>query len=290
MKLLAIGELMIEMSHMDGNIYKRKFAGDTFNFLYYAKKFSPINWDLNYLTALGNDSISKELLDFIKKSGINTDSIIIHKTKTLGLFILSNLENGEKQYLYWRGQSAAKTVFNSLINLSKYDVIYFSGITAAIMENKENLIESIKNADKKLIYDLNHRKQLWSKDEAVSFSKKILPFCHFIKISDEEFDFLFPNMNFKDFSSRYPKAEIIYTCGAKNSQVWKNSKRVAIVESRKVKKIIDTSGAGDSFLGVYIVDRLKNESEVVSLHKANQLASYVVQEKGSLVDISNLDL
>ena len=56
--------------------------------------------------------------------------------------VIKNNNKGERSFFYWRSDSAAKTLFEN-INLkilfnqiSKYDAIYFSGITLSIYDQK----------------------------------------------------------------------------------------------------------------------------------------------------------
>ncbi|MEH6405396.1 MAG: PfkB family carbohydrate kinase, partial [Sneathiella sp.] len=188
-RILSIGEIMMEMSDMGGGLYRKSFAGDTFNMAHYIRLVSGGRIDVDYLTAIGQDTESDDCLKFMQKEGVGTDRVFRDANRTIGLFILSNDPKGEKQYGYWRGQSAARFLFDQPHDLSGYELVYLSGITAAITEQKNNLVQSVSQARHKggfFAFDLNYRPKLWSITEAEAFADQILPLMGLVKISDEE--------------------------------------------------------------------------------------------------------
>ena len=123
---------MIELSNIDENTYKLSYAGDTANSAIYLSRLGAKS---SYITSVGNDLLSKKMVNFLKKEKVNTDNIHYNKNKTIGLYVIKNNNKGERNFFYWRSDSAAKSLFgninlNVLFNkVSKYEAIYFSGIT-----------------------------------------------------------------------------------------------------------------------------------------------------------------
>ena len=78
----------------------------------------------------------------IQNEKILTDSILINPNKTPGLYLIENDKKGEREFFYWRSDSAAKTLFDNIDirrfsqKLTNCDVIYFSGITLSIYNSK----------------------------------------------------------------------------------------------------------------------------------------------------------
>ena len=294
MKIISIGELMVEMANIGGDTYKKTYAGDTFNVAYYMKAYAPEHWDISYGTALGTSMDDTGALDFIQSYGVHTDKIITHDTRTIGLFTLGNDASGEKQYGYWRSQSAAKTYFDRGHDFSDYQMIYFSGITAAITENHDNLITSISNAKQSdnaitVVYDFNHRRQLWSADDARIFAEKIIPLCDIIKISDEELVWIFGDtMTLEKLSTMAPTAEIIFTKGGDGSERWQGGEKTHTCPAVPVHTIVDTSAAGDSFIACYLWGRAIGLDVMITLENASKLASTVLGHKGSIAPLDSL--
>ena len=139
MRICSIGECMIELSNIDENTYKLSYAGDTANSAIYLSRLGAKS---SYITSVGNDLLSKKMVNFLKKEKVNTDNIHYNKNKTIGLYVIKNNTKGERNFFYWRSDSAAKSLFeninlNVLFNkVSKYEAIYFSGITLSIYDQK----------------------------------------------------------------------------------------------------------------------------------------------------------
>ena len=100
-RLLAIGECMVELMQAEGGLMRKSFAGDTFNTAYYARQFLPADWSVDYLSAVGKDMISDEMLAFMEGHGIGTDhvaridlpgeikSLNVSNAAALGLYVAS---------------------------------------------------------------------------------------------------------------------------------------------------------------------------------------------------------
>ena len=287
MKILSIGEFMVEMKNTSPNTYEKGYAGDTFNFAYYMRQLCPADWDIQYGTVFGNQAEDQNAINFIKSKNIGIDRIQSHPSKTIGLFLLSNTDDGEKQYGYWRSDSAARTFFNTVQSFDDFDMVYLSGITAAISNDKETLITSIKNtynSGVKIAYDLQHRRQLWSLTDGKEFFTQIIEFCNVVKISDEEWEWLYQNEKTIDqLSIQHPNIEIILTCGENPSQRWLNGECTDICPTKTVDKVIDSSAAGDSFIATYLTNTLLGKTPMTALENASAVSSKVLQYKGSLI-------
>lgn len=298
MKVLCIGELMVEMANTAGDTYIKSYAGDTFNVAYYMRSYAPKEWNIGYGTQLGIREDDKGAVRFIEKFGINTNAITYSADQTIGLFALSNHVNGEKQYGYWRGQSAAKSYFDTVHDFSDYDVVYLSGITGAITNNRENLVRSIQQTREKMAqqgkqgiiaYDFNHRLQLWSAEQAKTFAYALMPHCDVLKISDEELPWIFgENATVADLFTHAPHAEIIFTKGSGGSERWVNGRLDQICPAVKVNSVVDTSAAGDSFIALYLTTRLQGGTSHEALQNASLVASAVLGIKGSIAPLSAL--
>lgn len=288
MKILSIGEILLEFIDQGGGHFNQKYAGDTFNAAYYMHKLSSGNIEVEYLTALGDDKFSIDCLEYIESKGIGTSKSILLAEKSMGMFILSSFENGEKNFFYWRGQAAVKDLFSKEQQMNGYDLIYFTGISGAVINNKINLISSLIAAKKtgaKMAYDFNHRQKLWSTDEAKSFANLVLPICDFVKISDEELNWLYPNTTVQGLSNEYNISEWVLTVGSGKCETWVNGQLIYRHEFEVNEEPKDTSAAGDSFNAAYLVSRLDGGRIEDALRYGHKIASQVVAQKGAIVDL-----
>ena len=106
-RILAIGECMVELSQTDAGLYRRSFAGDTFNAAWYLRRLLHLDAEVSYATCIGEDAVSDEMLRFFETEGILTDAVRRVPDRTVGLYMIS-LDGGERSFSYWRAQSAAR--------------------------------------------------------------------------------------------------------------------------------------------------------------------------------------
>jgi sugar/nucleoside kinase (ribokinase family) len=78
------------------------------------------DWAVSYLTAVGNDQISEEMIAFLDGAGLTTDHVQRLNDRTIGLYLIQ-LNEGERSFAYWRSQSAARCLANDAAALSDGD-------------------------------------------------------------------------------------------------------------------------------------------------------------------------
>lgn len=288
-KILTVGEIMLELSETEDGMYRKSFAGDTFNLGYYLRAASGGAHQVDYLTALGTDAASEQCLRFMRAHGVGVSLCVRDPDRTIGLFLLANDADGEKFYHYWRGQSAARNLFNVHRDFSGYDWVCFSGITAAIVYHRERLVAAARTASEKgarLAYDCNYRSLLWRADDASAFSRGVFPQMDVVKISDDELALLFPGESMATLSRSYPGAEWVLTRKSHKSEAWKNGAPLAKrAFSPAGTVVVDTSGAGDAFLAAYLAAKLDGEQPEDALRRGHAISSQVVCAKGSITDV-----
>lgn len=297
MKIAILGECMIEFSKGLEEEYHKSFAGDTFNTAYYLKQINK-KVNIEYITGIGNDSISNDFLNYLKYHEINANYIERIKNKTLGLYLI-NTDNGERSFSYWRDTSAAKKLFDTK-NLFKFkrdfltfDMIYFSAITLAILSKKgrKNLFKILKEAQNngvKIAYDSNYREKLYkNKKESIKQHNKALKYCSIFLPSLEDEQKREKNINYKDIILRclkHGEKEIIIKNGSK-SIIYYHNKKVKKFSIKKVKNVVDTTAAGDSFNGAYLANRLAKRSVIDSIKIASRVAKKVILSRGAIINI-----
>ena len=104
---LALGECMVEIAPAEGGLSRVGFAGDTFNTAWYARQLLPEEWTVSYGSCIGSDAISDEMASYMQSHGVDTSTLRRFSDRTVGLYMIS-LQDGERSFSYWRGQSAAR--------------------------------------------------------------------------------------------------------------------------------------------------------------------------------------
>jgi len=293
-KIALIGECMVEMC-VQKNLYKQKFGGDTFNCSVYLKLYFK-KAEVEYITVLGEDNLSKKMLDFFHKEKIRTTYIDKVKDKTPGLYLIDR-DNKKRNISYWREDTSAKELFltrslNRIGNeLMDFDLIYFSAITLAIMseEGRNNLFRIIKKARAagvKIAFDSKYRADLFpSSDVARKIYNQAIHYCDifFSSISDEkelwgEFDTYSIIQKAKEAGCN----EIILK--ATNEEiVYCFEDFTKVLKTKRFKKVVDKTSAGDCFNGAYLASRLKGKDIEKSIKKAKKLVCKVVKYNGAII-------
>ncbi len=285
--LLAMGECMVELSHTGEDQLKLGFAGDSSNACIYLKRSAP-EVTVQYLTALGDDDYSEQILDMWRQEGIDTSLVRRITGELPGLSIIRNTPDGERSFYYWRGQSAYKRLpglFEPDYRLPRTDYLYVSGITlaATLPEYRQRILQLIKHAAEagsQLIFDPNYRARLWSPEEALSVITDILPETDLFLTSIEDLEQLTPDADgfLKDASAVCP--ELVLRRGSDSCFVYREGQALEIPAI--TTKAADTTGAGDSFNGTYIASRIRGNDPESAARAAHQVAAEVIQHKGAI--------
>jgi 2-dehydro-3-deoxygluconokinase len=300
-RFLSIGECMVELSQAKDGHLRKGFAGDTFNTAWYARACLTDDWTVDYFTALGDDAMSDEMAAFIAKAGIGTSYIRRIRGKTPGLYMI-NLKDGERSFSYWRDSSAARQLaadgdrLREAIEAS--DVIYFSGITLAILshEDAETLFSELRRAKaigKLVVFDPNLRPRLWSSfdamhttiSEGARTSTIVMP-----SFDDEASHFGDDSISATIHRYRALGARMVVVKNGAEGATIGTADGETLVPAVKVAKIVDTTSAGDSFNGAFLAEYLKAHDAVAAARFAAVIAGKVIGEHGALVAPEKLHL
>ena len=107
MRIVCIGECMVEMAPDPEGRYVMGFAGDTFNTAWYLRRALPAGWQVDYATAIGDDATSDQMLAFFRAEGIGTSHVQRLPGAGVGLYLIT-LAGAERSFSYWRSASAAR--------------------------------------------------------------------------------------------------------------------------------------------------------------------------------------
>ena len=298
--IFLFGECMIELmaasKDQPSNTMKQSFAGDVFNTAVYLKRtFS--EQKVHLVTAVGQDKFSVDMIEYFKSENIGTDFVYQSETKIPGLYSIQLDDQGERSFTYWRENSAARQVMQHITDeaisrLSIGDMFFFSGISLAVIEPSAradfwNLIDRLKAAGVKIVFDPNYRPRLWSSPKEAQDQ---------FELALEKSDLSLPGVDdFEQLFGMKTAEEVNNYCQqfALNELIIKNGEQGILVvlngdithfEITPVENVVDTTSAGDSFNGVYLGARLEGHSVVDSIALASKAAGFVIQHKGAIVD------
>lgn len=278
MAVLCIGEMLIDfIGEGIGSIdkidsFKKEAGGCVANVACVASKLGHKSY---LLTALGNDGFGKFLEDTLKSQNVSCDYLIKKDNLFTPLAFVSRDEKGDRSFsFYFKGSSALKISRKQVekVNLDEIGIIHFASI-AIQDESKEShkfLIERAKEKGILISFDVNLRFNLWEDmNEYYNTIQEFLPYVDILKISDNELEFVTGTNNIeKALEDKFKHiSHVLYTKGENGSEVYHNGFKV--LNTIPNVKVIDTTGAGDAFVGAYISKLLKTEEDKKKLSIIN---------------------
>ncbi|KEO53733.1 sugar kinase [Thalassospira permensis] len=308
-----IGECMIELAGTSpGSIFGAAnlgFAGDTLNGATYMARTSRLlaapDTDVSFITALGTDPYSDAMIAAWQHDNIDTSLVRRIDGALPGLYAIQTDETGERSFSYWRNDAAAKQMLqgghDAVLRdaLRGFDCLYLSGITLAILSEKDRktLIDIAANFAKqggKVCFDTNHRPRLWSdQDIAMATYLAIAPHCHTVLPTFDDDSALFGDATPDATANRWHAlgaTEVVVKCGGEPTFYSIKDGETGTVTPPKVTDIIDTTSAGDSFNGSYLAARNAGRDVPAAIAVAQKVAGRVISRRGALVDISDIKL
>lgn len=301
LRIACIGECMIELSEVAiaARSAQVSVAGDTFNTAIYLARLLPRRVaTVSYLTAVGTDQLSEQMLAVMRAEGIETDRIVRRDDRLPGIYAIELDPAGERSFRYWRSQSAARLMFQPggvpLDDLDGFDVLYLSGISLAILpaQDRAKLLEKLqqlKAAGRQIIFDSNYRPRLWeSRTEAFTVMQAawLATTLGLPSLDDEAA--LSGQSAAQVVLSRLSDCgvgEIALKRGPEGPVVWAQG---TVVEAQfpAAAAVLDTTAAGDSFNAAYLAARLTGAQPATAAQRGHALATHVIGQSGAIVDIT----
>lgn len=263
-KLFSIGEILIDfIPHQKGVALKdvvsftRVPGGAPANVAAAVAKFGGT---ASLITKLGEDAFGDFLLEQLSKYGVKTDKVLRTKEANTGLAFVSLLENGERDFSFYRNPSADLLLTDSEINADWFnqgDILHFCSVDLVESPMKRAHVKAILAAKERggiISFDPNVRLPLWSDpQECRKTILEFVPMAHIVKISDDELEFITGIADEQKALASLFTGDVkvvVLTKGAGGADLHvQNQKYSSAGYSVEVE---DTTGAGDGFVGGFL--------------------------------------
>ena len=259
-----------------------------------ALRLASLGINAQIISRVGNDEIGKELLAFIKKNGVDTDTIQIDKNLSTGQVIVQLNEKGSASYTinYPVAWDKIICIPEDEIMVKKADALVFGSLVCRDSVSEESLLEIINYA-KYAVFDVNLRAPFYTKEILINLMMQ----SDFIKFNDDELYEISAFMN-----SPYHSLEqnILFIAGKTNTKhicVTKGSHGAVLYYNEKMYynsgykvDVVDTVGSGDSFLAGLLSELLINSDPQKAVDFACALGAIVAKNEGANPKISSKEI
>lgn len=292
-----IGECMIELRRGEQGRFVQAFSGDVYNTAVYFRRSAKL--PSAFISCVGTDSMSTAMLQHAGTQGLDTGHILRLQDFLPGLYMIETSPGGERSFLYWRDNSAARQMLTQdhVQALQRYihdcRLLYFSGITLAILndEQRERLLglaEAVRKNGGWVGFDSNYRPKLWpDRNSAARWAAAALAVAsHALVTFDDELD-LHNDAAPSATLSRILKAgveEVVVKLGSDGCLVQTLLMPDALAIPAEKVTPVDTTAAGDSFNAAYLAARLAEESVADAARSGSRLAAQVIRHPGAIID------
>ncbi|KAL8487383.1 hypothetical protein ACS0TY_023895 [Phlomoides rotata] len=238
------------------------------------------------------------LAGILKENGVSADGVTLDKGARTALAFVTLRADGERELMFYRNPSADMLLTPDELNLEliRSAKIFHYGSISLLVEPCRSAhlkaMEVAKEGGALLSYDPNLRLPLWpSAKEAREQILSIWEKADIIKVSDEELNFLLEKDEIDDESTlslwHHNLKLLLVTLGEKGCKYYTKNFH-GTVDSFRVDTV-DTTGAGDSFVGSLLyklVDDpslLEDESRLREVLKyANACGAITTTKKGAI--------
>ena len=276
-KIICFGEVLWDVFPTH-----RKIGGAPLNV---AARLASLGNNVAVISTIGNDTKGQEILDFLNQNNVGTDLIQLSSEFKTGKVKVMLNEKGSASYdiMFPRAWDKIELTNKSISKVGESDAFIFGSLVARSDISKQTLFALIEKAKYK-IFDVNLRTPYYTKELLIS----LLHQADFVKFNDDElfeisgylgspFNSLEQNLQF--ISEKTNTKTICVTKGRHGAVLLINDK--LYYNSGFLIKVVDTVGAGDSFLASLVSKLLNNENPQIAINFACAVGALVAQSEGA---------
>ncbi|GHV50629.1 putative sugar kinase YdjE [Spirochaetia bacterium] len=285
----ALGELLIDftpsgVNDQGMNLFARNPGGAPANVLAMNNK---LGGKTAFIGKVGDDEFGRFLERTLRDSGIDTAGLVVDKALNTTLAFVHLNEAGDRSFSFYRREGADIMFTAAEINrelIANARIFHFGAVSLTGEPCRSAVyaaLDCAKAQGKVISYDPNYRPLLWPNEaEAKIEMARPLVLTDILKVSEEEMSLLTGETNLERGAALLAEKGpgiVLVSLGAKGAFCF-CADGSATLPTYDVKTI-DTTGAGDAFLGaVHYRLRGKTKEQVRFISK---------EELGDIVDFAN---
>ncbi|KAA5827778.1 carbohydrate kinase [Algibacter amylolyticus] len=285
-KIVCFGEVLWDVFPTH-----KKIGGAPLNV---ASRLQSFNHDVTMVSAIGKGKSGAEIMQYLKGCGVNTSCVQVNpEYKTGKVKVMLNAQGSASYDIkYPRAWDKIRLTEVNKKAVKSSDAFVFGSLVARDDNSRDTLYALIELAKYK-IFDLNLRPPYYTKDVLFHLMDK----ANFIKFNDDELYEVCEYMGSKYKSLEQNLMFISEKTNTKHICVTKGSHGAVLLYNGKLFynsgfliKVIDTVGAGDSFLGTLISQLLNNVNPQEAVDYACAVGALVAQSEGANPKLSSSEI
>lgn len=287
--VIAVGELLIDFAPggvtPEGTVlFERNPGGAPGNVLAILAKLGK---KTSFISKVGNDQFGHYLIDVIESIGVDKKGMIITDEANTTLAFVHLDSNGDRSFSFYRKPGADMLLSEKDIDvdmIKNTKIFHFGTVSMTNEPSRSATMFAVKTAKENgvfISYDPNLRPPLWNNlDEAKEMIKWGLQYADVLKVSNEELEFITGISDLeagsKFIMDNYGIKLMLITLGPKGC-FYRLGEHTGILNTYDVVTV-DTTGAGDAFLGAFLYQIIEKKLDIDSLSK---------QDIEKMIDFSN---
>lgn len=251
-----------------------------------ALRMNSLGAEVTMVSRVGADEDGDAIVSFIKENGVNTEFIQSGSDYKTGVVHVMVNEKGNASYdiLYPSAWDKIKLDEQLMTEISNADVFFFGSLSARDEDSRSTLIRLLENNDTFKVFDVNLRAPYYT----FELIKELMIKADFIKLNDEELLEISQKMgspyhsfeqNTKFVAEQTNTEQVCVTKGPFGAVLYSKGKFYYC--SGYFIKVVDTVGAGDSFLASLLIKLLKGKSPQKALNFACAVGALVAGSEGA---------
>ncbi|AOW16874.1 carbohydrate kinase [Polaribacter vadi] len=250
-----------------------------------ASRISSFNHKVAMVSAIGQDEYGQKLIEYLNQNKVDTENIQIKKEFQTGKVNVMLNEKGSASYdiKYPRAWDKIRFTEGARNLVLNADAFVFGSLVARDETSRNTLFQLIEFAKYK-IFDLNLREPYYTSEVLVYLMEK----ADFIKFNDDELYEVCKTLGSKYNSLEQNIKFIAEKTNTKHVCVTKGPRGAVLLYDNKFFynsgfqiKVIDTVGAGDSFLGSLTSKLLNKENPQKAIDFSCAVGALVAQSEGA---------
>jgi fructokinase len=258
-----------------------------------------------FIGKVGEDMHGRMLKETLEANGIDTSGLVVDPRYFTTLAFVA-LQNGERDFSFARKPGAdtqleAEEIRTKLLENTR---IFHCGSLSLTDEPARSAtffaLKKAKEAGALISYDPNYRAPLWrSREAAMEQMRSVIPYADIMKISDEETELLTGKADPEEAAAELVRQGVpcaVVTLGGDGALL--KTAGFTVRAKGKARKVVDTTGAGDSFWGGILYsfavsgrkpEELTEEEGLNYVRFANAVAGLCVERRGGIPAMPTLE-